>query len=469
MNNDITVNPMTMPLYGEITIPSDKSISHRSIIIGALTNGKVKISNFSICADCLSTLNIYKNLGLEVEFLDEKTLTFAVRRRNKEDLIFNIYTFEVCYLNNKINKLQNKLDNLEFGLNRAKDRLKKLQNNPPKQVCFGGKKLFKKQFTTNIKHSVWKDNFNKARNKSITISGRKDAYQGNFVFRYNNNKLTFKSINNNEIEIDNLYFPYGQDEVVRALNLPKSQRKAVAWSIEDHGKYYIFKCMIELPKNENLNFSKDDGIISYDINYDHVAWSNLNRQGSLIGRGIIKFDLDGKTSNQVNNILEEVAKQLCSIAVFYKKPLGGEDLNTEESKSKLLYGNSKRNKKLSQFAYQKIIKAIESRAYKDNLYVYKRNPAYTSQVGKLKYMKILGLSIHDSASYVIGRRCLGYEEKIPQIYIKFLSNEMKTKHNWSQWNYISKNLKGIKTEKFYKTINTKNIEKITQLKEILAN
>lgn len=74
MNNDITVNPMTMPLYGEITIPSDKSISHRSIIIGALTNGKVKISNFSICADCLSTLNIYKNLGLEVEFLDEKTL-----------------------------------------------------------------------------------------------------------------------------------------------------------------------------------------------------------------------------------------------------------------------------------------------------------------------------------------------------------------------------------------------------------
>ena len=44
--NNLKVNPLIGPLTGEITIPSDKSISHRSIIIGALTNGKVKISNF---------------------------------------------------------------------------------------------------------------------------------------------------------------------------------------------------------------------------------------------------------------------------------------------------------------------------------------------------------------------------------------------------------------------------------------
>ena len=156
---------------------------------------------------------------------------------------------------------------------------------------------------------------------------------------------------------------------------------------------------------------------------------------------IIKFNLDGKSSNQATNIIEEAIKQLCDIAVSKNKPLGGEDLNTEESKSKLMYGNSKRNKKLSQFAYSKIMSAIDSRAYKSNLYVYKRNPAYTSQIGKLKYMKTLGLSIHDSASFVIGRRCLGYKEKLPKIYRKFLSNELKNKHHWSQWNYISKNLK----------------------------
>lgn len=72
--NNLKVNPLIGPLTGEITIPSDKSISHRSIIIGALTNGKVKISNFSSCADCHSTLNIFKNLGLDVDFIDDKTL-----------------------------------------------------------------------------------------------------------------------------------------------------------------------------------------------------------------------------------------------------------------------------------------------------------------------------------------------------------------------------------------------------------
>ena len=100
-----------------------------------------------------------------------------------------------------------------------------------------------------------------------------------------------------------------------ALNMPKAQRKAVAWSIEDYGDYYIFKCIVELPKNENLNYSRDNGIVSYDINYDHIAWSDLNKQGSLVNRGVIKFNLDGKSSNQATNIIEEAVKQLCDIAV----------------------------------------------------------------------------------------------------------------------------------------------------------
>ena len=407
--------------------------------------------------------------GAREYLLDEENLVFAVRRNKKDDLIFdNMYTFEVCYLNNQIKKLKNRLKQLKFGLTRATNKLKRLKEGPLKQVCFGSRKLFKKQFSTNIKHSIWKDSFNKARNRKIAISGRKDAVQGNFVFRYDENKLTFTSTNGVKIEIDNLLFPYGQDKVNTALNMPKAERKAVAWSIEDYGDYYIFKCIIELLKNENLNYSREDGIISYDVNCDHIAWVNLNRQGSIVDKGIIKYDLYNKTTNQATNIIEEVAKELCSIAVSCNKPLGGEDLDTEESKSKLLYGSKKRNRKLSQFAYQKLMSAIDSRAYKTNLYVYKRNPAYTSQIGKLKYMKPLGLSIHTSAAYVIGRRCLGFKEKVPKIYRKFLSNEMKIKHHWSHWNYISKNLKQIKVNNFYKTINTKKVNKITELKELLA-
>ena len=55
-------------LRGEITIPSDKSISHRGIILGALANGKSILKNFSNGQDPHSTLNIFKQLGLNIQY-----------------------------------------------------------------------------------------------------------------------------------------------------------------------------------------------------------------------------------------------------------------------------------------------------------------------------------------------------------------------------------------------------------------
>ena len=64
MNNDIKISAITSPIKGEVIIPSDKSISHRAIILGSLTGGKIKISNFSKGKDPISTLEIFKNLDL---------------------------------------------------------------------------------------------------------------------------------------------------------------------------------------------------------------------------------------------------------------------------------------------------------------------------------------------------------------------------------------------------------------------
>ncbi len=54
-------------LKGEITVPGDKSISHRSIMFGALSEGKTEITNFLQGADCLSTINCFRRLGIEIE------------------------------------------------------------------------------------------------------------------------------------------------------------------------------------------------------------------------------------------------------------------------------------------------------------------------------------------------------------------------------------------------------------------
>ena len=58
-------------LNGEITIPSDKSISHRAVMFASLANGKSVIKNFSKGQDPLSSLNVCKSLGIEAEFKND--------------------------------------------------------------------------------------------------------------------------------------------------------------------------------------------------------------------------------------------------------------------------------------------------------------------------------------------------------------------------------------------------------------
>lgn len=73
-------------LNGEIVIPADKSISHRSAMFASLTNGITEVKNFSLGADCLSTLGIIKALGCEVEFLAEKHLRIDSKNAFKKDV-----------------------------------------------------------------------------------------------------------------------------------------------------------------------------------------------------------------------------------------------------------------------------------------------------------------------------------------------------------------------------------------------
>lgn len=54
-------------LKGEITVPGDKSISHRAVMFGALSRGKTEITNFLQGADCLSTIDCFRRLGVEIE------------------------------------------------------------------------------------------------------------------------------------------------------------------------------------------------------------------------------------------------------------------------------------------------------------------------------------------------------------------------------------------------------------------
>ena len=61
-------------LKGEITIPADKSVSHRAIMFSSITKGSAIITNFSSGADCWSTVKAFRALGVEINEIDSKTI-----------------------------------------------------------------------------------------------------------------------------------------------------------------------------------------------------------------------------------------------------------------------------------------------------------------------------------------------------------------------------------------------------------
>ena len=54
-------------LLGDITVPGDKSISHRAIILGSIARGTTTISGFLDGDDCLSTLRAFQSMGVKIE------------------------------------------------------------------------------------------------------------------------------------------------------------------------------------------------------------------------------------------------------------------------------------------------------------------------------------------------------------------------------------------------------------------
>jgi 3-phosphoshikimate 1-carboxyvinyltransferase len=64
-------------LNGQVNIPGDKSISHRSIILSAIAEGISEISGYLKGEDCLATLNAFKQMGIKIEEHDQKIKVYG--------------------------------------------------------------------------------------------------------------------------------------------------------------------------------------------------------------------------------------------------------------------------------------------------------------------------------------------------------------------------------------------------------
>ena len=82
-------------LIGTIEIPGDKSISHRSIILGSLTKGNLTITNFLKSDDCLATVEAMKSLGSDIEINNDKVHIkgkglFSLKSQNQQLMLVTL-------------------------------------------------------------------------------------------------------------------------------------------------------------------------------------------------------------------------------------------------------------------------------------------------------------------------------------------------------------------------------------------
>lgn len=192
------------------------------------------------------------------------------------------------------------------------------------------------------------------------------------------------------------------------------------------GQYYLHLCYDEkiygsmVSPNQQLSV---DLIAGIDINIDRIAVTILTNQGNFLKSKVFYcHELEYVAANKRDNMACETAKQV--IEYLLAENVGAfviEDIQLKQNHDT----NNKFRRLTHNFAKNKIQSALFRRGLKNGLQIKKINPAYTSVIGKFKYAKQYGLSTHEAAALVIGRRGLGFAEKIPRALLKELLTKVK--------------------------------------------
>ncbi|MFB9758790.1 IS200/IS605 family accessory protein TnpB-related protein, partial [Ectobacillus funiculus] len=111
---------------------------------------------------------------------------YALHRKNETHIWFSLYLFEHRHLDKEIKRLKARIGQLQHRLLRQEQKKEKLKQTIS-SALFGSRSFFRKQYTMDQdqkSHVAWRHAFCYKRNAKMTISGRKDAKYGNFVFQY---------------------------------------------------------------------------------------------------------------------------------------------------------------------------------------------------------------------------------------------------------------------------------------------
>lgn len=346
------------------------------------------------------------------------------------------------------------------------------------RLCFGRRKLFRSQFDLAANgyadHGQWKAAWQAARSSQFFVLGSQDETAGNQSCQASlaaDGSLNLQirlpdalAAHGKHVMLSDVRFAYGHAALVAALasservdcqtkaGKPTVKRVGTALSyrfVRNDGGWRIFVSVEARPVE--VTSRQDLGAVGMDINADHLAVSETDRFGNLIGIRRIELVTYGKTTDQAKAVIGDAAGLLVAQARAAGKPVVMEALNFQKKKTELETVKSRQSRLLSSFAYGKVVAAIKAAAFRAGVEVVEVNPAYTSIIGAVNHAQAKGISVHQGAAYAIARRGLGLSER-PTVreavvptrnggHVTFaLPVRNRAKHVWSFWSKVKTRL-----------------------------
>jgi IS605 OrfB family transposase len=251
---------------------------------------------------------------------------------------------------------------------------------------------------------ITKKQWENFRNNRIYARGDKTK-SGNPNLRIIGNQLRITT-GNRQFENYKLFVPNKFQEQLKQLlesgeayNIRLKQQDETHWQV-------IIDYEVETPI-ARIGFV--GGSLGVDTNIDRIAIAETSRDGNYLGsQTLVESRLKDGSKNKRNYDIGYLVKQIINIAKEKKKGIIFEDLNFKKD----FNGFKKLNRIKSNFVWRKFIELLERKCIQHGIAYKKVNPAYTSVIGKTKYKDMFGITTHESASYVIARRGLGFNEKL---------------------------------------------------------
>ncbi|ABY94251.1 MULTISPECIES: IS200/IS605 family accessory protein TnpB-related protein [Thermoanaerobacter] len=324
----------------------------------------------------------------------------------------------------------------------------------PKKVIFGGRDLFgklQKRHINGKEYQKLKTKWQERRKGNLYSRGDKSK-KGNLNTRIEvKENGTFLRINVGERKYVYTKIQAGYKKNKRREELLQEIRESnIPYSVElklKNGNIYAyFAIEEEYPK---IKITKDKGVIAIDTNAypDNISWAETDEKGNLISYGSIPMpELASGNKDKKEYFRWQYAHEIVNIAKEKGKAIVIEGLEIKDKGKRGDFSGRKSRRIRHNFSYKSLLSKIKTLAKREEIEVIEVNPSYTSIIGMLKYSPQYMITKDVAAAYVIARRGLGLQEKIPDNYIKFL-NALTVEELEELKEYVKKTVKNIYLKK----------------------